>query len=40
MVFQSYQTVRYNEIFKYYLEIIWYEITHQQIEQIKKKKKT
>ena len=41
--FQSYQAVRYNEIFQYYLEIIWYEITHQQIENMmsksKKKKK-
>ena len=43
LFFQSYQTVRYNEIFKYYLEIIWYEMIHQQIENMmnkSKKKKT
>ena len=39
LFFQSNQTVRYNEIFKYYLEIIWYEIIHQQIENMMSKSK-
>ena len=39
LFFQSYQTVRYNEIFKYYLEIIWYEMIHQQIENMMNKSK-